>query len=283
MRDDVLTLPDGRTVSYTDCGRPDGPAAVYFHGTGSCRLDQVHLDELLSEIGVRLVAPDRPGIGESSLRRGRSLADSARDTADVAAALGIEAFAVVGVSAGGPHAIACAALLPERVVGLGCVGGLTSPAWDGYWARVSPEAASILRRGDEQAYVEHFAALYGVDGSGFPFGAEGLSPPDAALFDRPKTVERLRRGVDESIRRGVGGLAQDAVVRAQPWAFDPAGIGVDTQLYHGVQDVVVEIASSEYTASLIDRATVVAFPQHGHLSVWDEIPTLLDDLTQPLR
>ena len=283
MRDEVLTLSDGRTVSYTDCGRPDGPAAVYFHGTGSCRLDHVHLDALFSEIGVRLVAADRPGIGESSLHPGRTLTESARDTADLADALAIKEFAVVGVSAGGPHAIACAALLPDRVVGLGCVGGLTSPAWDGYWARMSPEAASILRRGDEQAYVGHLEAQYGADGSGFPFGAEGLSPPDAALFDTPATVERLRRGVDESIRHGVGGLAQDAVVRAQPWSFDPAGIGVNTQLYHGVQDVVVDIASSEYTASLIDQATVVGFPQHGHLSVWDEIPTLLADLTQPLR
>jgi len=283
MRDDVLTLSEGRKISYTDCGRLDGPAAVYFHGTGSCRLDHVHLDALFSEIGVRLVAADRPGIGESSPRPGRTLVESARNTAELADALGIDEFAVMGVSAGGPHAIACAALLPERVVGLGCVGGLTSPAWDGYWARVSPEAASILRRGDEQAYVKHFEALYGADGSGFPFGPDGLAPPDAALFDTPATVARLRRGVDESIRQGVGGLAHDAVVRAQPWSFDPTDISVETQLYHGVQDVVVDIASSEYTASLIDQATVVAFPQHGHLSVWEEIPTLLADLTQPLR
>ena len=96
MRDDVLRLADGRTVSYTDCGRTDGPAVVYFHGTGSCRLDQVHLDELFSEIGVRLVAADRSGIGESSLRPGRTLADSARDTAELTDALGIDAFAVVG-------------------------------------------------------------------------------------------------------------------------------------------------------------------------------------------
>src|SRR5205807_9443897 len=120
----VMNLPDGRELAWLESGKPRGTPVFMFHGTPGSRL-QVSFDEkAISASGVRFIAPDRPGYGHSSFHPGRTLADWASDVAALADHLKIERFAVAGVSGGGPHAAACAALLPERVTAVGIVSGV---------------------------------------------------------------------------------------------------------------------------------------------------------------
>ena len=117
----VISLPDGRLMGYAEYGDPQGVPVVGFHGTPGSRLMFRVADGAARELGIRLIAPERPGFGISSYQRGRTLADHSRDVGLLADQLGIERFAIAGVSGGGPYATACAALFPERVTGLALV------------------------------------------------------------------------------------------------------------------------------------------------------------------
>lgn len=132
-------------------------------------------------------------------------------------------FAVVGLSAEGPYAVTCGALLPERVVGVGVANGVTDmgwpPAWDGY----DPVDASIMRLGDEAAARRWMEEHYGEDGSLF-FSFTDLAPADAALLEDQARAHTLLATIVESFRQGGGGLAADLTIQGRPWPFDPSAV-----------------------------------------------------------
>src|SRR5262245_12264798 len=127
MRDDSITLRDRRTLAYTDIGAAhrDAPVVVYFHGAPTSRLDLVAADDALAAAGVRVLSPDRPGYGGSSPDPGRTMLDHVDDVAALADRLGVRSFTVVGLSSGGPYAVAAAAHLPSRVERAVVVAGVT--------------------------------------------------------------------------------------------------------------------------------------------------------------
>ena len=111
-----ITLPDGRRLAYSETGAPDGSPVLYFHGHPGSRLDVAMFDRsILARSGLRMLSIDRPGIGQSDFQPGRAIRDWPADVRGFADALGIQRFAVLGVSGGGPFAAACAQALPERV------------------------------------------------------------------------------------------------------------------------------------------------------------------------
>jgi pimeloyl-ACP methyl ester carboxylesterase len=162
-RDHSLRLPDGRTLAYTDLGTPNGPTIMYFHGAPSSRLDLalLGLDVTFHELEVRVVSPDRPGYGGSSPRPGRRREDWPTDVAALADHLGVTRFAVMGASSGGAYAVACAALLPERVTSAGVIAGVTDMGWPPAWEGLDDNEAALMRIGDEAGAVawceEHLA------------------------------------------------------------------------------------------------------------------------------
>lgn len=119
-----VTLADGRRVAYLDGGDPDGYPVIGLHGTPGGRLNRAPDDAVYARAGVRYVTIDRAGYGRSTRHHGRTVADEAADVRSVADALGLDRIAVVGGSGGGPHALACAALLADRVVRAACLSGL---------------------------------------------------------------------------------------------------------------------------------------------------------------
>jgi pimeloyl-ACP methyl ester carboxylesterase len=278
VRDSLLTLTDGRSISFAEYGRASGATVFYFHGAPSSRLDLVGLEQSLVERDVRVVAPDRPGYGGSTPQPGRSLGDWPDDVAAVADHLQLDRFAVMGMSAGGPYAVASAALLPERVVGLGVVCGVTDRgSWPEAWEDFPAERAEVLSSGEE-AVLAWLQESFGLDGSGFPVTAEGLSPPDAALFEDADWVRWMTATINEALGQGLLGWAQDAALSAQPWPFDPGAITVPTWVLHGEQDTFQPIDHGRHTAELISHATFVAYPEHGHLSIDNELPELATHL-----
>ncbi len=119
-----ITLPDGRALAYSEIGDADGYPVVWCHGGLSSRLDAENARAGALAAKVRLIAPDRPGIDRSGRKKDRTIADWGADVGALADALSLDRFGVVGWSAGGPHALACAAALPERVAAVATIGSM---------------------------------------------------------------------------------------------------------------------------------------------------------------
>src|SRR4051812_3992649 len=130
MREGSISF-EGGTVSYSGVGAPDGAPIVYCHGAPGSRLDVVWLEDAFADAGVRVVSLDRPGMGGSSLSPGRTIGGWPDQVEAVADHLGIDRFAVMGLSSGGPYVVACAARCPDRVVAAAVVAGVTNMGWSG--------------------------------------------------------------------------------------------------------------------------------------------------------
>src|SRR6266508_5640095 len=120
-----LRLADGRTLAYAEYGRPDGQPIIYCHGSPSLRVegDLFLHSATLADLGLRVIVPDRPGMGRSDFQPGRRIVDWPSDVLELARALEFDTFAVLGSSGGAPYAAACGALIPDRVRIVGLLGG----------------------------------------------------------------------------------------------------------------------------------------------------------------
>ncbi|GAB3506857.1 alpha/beta hydrolase [Phytohabitans suffuscus] len=272
-----MTLPNGRTLAYTDVGAPGGAPVLYFHGAPTSRLDLVPWDNELARMGLRVFSPDRPGYGRSTPLPGRRLEDWPADVAALADRLGLERFAVVGYSSGGPYAVACATMLPGRVAAAGVVAGVTDMTWAPAWEGVEKREAELMRVGDERAAVAWCEERYGPDGARFSGGGE-WADADLALMGDPEMAASMTETVGESFRQGVGGYAQDITVQARPWAFDPGRIRVPVVALHGEADTVIPTVHSRHTADLVPGAKIDLRPVDGHLSILARVPRLALDL-----
>jgi pimeloyl-ACP methyl ester carboxylesterase len=284
MHDTSMTLPDGRVLAYTDIGEPGGPLVVHSHGAPSSRLELTAFEEAFSELGVRVVCADRPGYGGSSPKPGRRMAEWAWDVAAVADHLGMQRFAVMGASTGGPYAVACAAILPNRVASAAVVCGATDFGWANAWDDYPNYEAELMRIGDEVQAATWCEARYGSDGSRFLEGGVVEMPQaDEATLADEAIAAALYATVREAFRQGVGGYAQDVVAQGRPWTFDVGAIASPVWVLHGEADTDTPVAHARHTADVIPGAKLLLLPGHGHISILTEIPQLTARLVSSLR
>jgi pimeloyl-ACP methyl ester carboxylesterase len=257
---------------------------MYFHGAPGSRLDLAVFEDEFAMRGVRVVSGERPGYGESSPKRGRRREDWTSDVAALADHLGVERFAVLGLSSGGAYAVACAALLPDRVAAAGVVGGETDFGWPGAWDDYPENEGALARIGDEEEGTMWCEARYGPDGSRFMEGGLGELPAaDQEALTDEAFVTALMTTMREAFRQGVGGFAQDVVVQGRPWAFDPVVIVAPVWIHHGEADTLTPIAHARHTAERIRGAKLVTWPEQGHISLIKKIPDFAADLVASLR
>jgi len=280
IRDDIITLPDGRAVAYTTIGRPAGRVVCHHHGAPGGRLELVGLDAEFDRAGVRVVTADRPGYGGSTPLAGRATVDWVDDVEALADHLGVEQFGVMGLSSGGPYAVACASLLRDRVVGAVVAAGNTDMSWPGARDGYLQSELDVMALDDADAAAALCTERHGADGSGF-FGADGGTDlgatDDEWLADETNTTTLLV-SMNEAFAQGVVGYAHDIWVQGRPWSFDPSTITCPVIVVHGDDDQLVPIAHSRHTASLIPGAELRILPGVGHLSLIDQLPALAAEL-----
>jgi pimeloyl-ACP methyl ester carboxylesterase len=275
MHDATVSLSDGRSLAYTAIGPSDGPVVMHFHGAPGTRLDLAIFETAVSALDVRIVAADRPGYSGSSPHPGRRREDWPADVAALADHLGVDRFAVLGLSSGGPYALACAALLPDRVVAAATVGGEADFGWPSAWDDYPEIEGELMRIGDVAQGAAWCEARYGADGSRFLELDWGEPPPaDVAAFEDKTFTTALVTTVREAFRQGVGGYAQDIVLQGKPWSFDTDAIVAPVWIHHGEADIMVPIAHARHTAEIVPGAELVIWPDEGHVSLIRKIPEI---------
>ena len=268
-----VRLAGGRVLHAYDT-RADGITAVavfWLHGSPNVGSPPEPLFAAAEANGLRWVSYDRPGYGGSGPDDGRRVASAAADVAAIADALGIGRFAVLGHSGGGPHALACAALLPERVIAAVSVSAPAPFDADGldWFAGWSPGITAENRAAaDGRAALEaHWAAAEPED-----MGAFFTEADLAALGGNWSWLAGV---ADQAMQQGSEGMAEDTLASVQPWGFRPGDIGVPVLIRHGASDKMVPCAHGEWLAARCPGAESRIVPDAGHITVLDSAPEAL--------
>lgn len=274
--------PDGRTLTFAEWGDPDGYPVFSLHGTPNSRYARHHDEGKYVEAGARLITYDRPGYGRSDRNRGRRVVDCVSDVATIADTLGIDRFAITGASGGGPHALAVAARLPDRVVR---AAAAVSPApydvadfdwFEGMdplnvreiqWA-LGGEAVLAPELEREAAEMQERVA---ADPAKILGDDWGLSEADRAELARPERRDVIRQDVSEALRTGVWGWVDDTLAFVEPWGFDVREIRVPTRIIYGLTDVLAPARHGQWLAANVPKAEVVAEEGAGHLASPDVV------------
>lgn len=268
-----VRLPDGRVLGVERLGRSGETPVLFFHGLPGSRLDFLSESRACARAGVELIALDRPGFGLSSPHPGRVPLDWARDVAELADALELGHFAVLGYSAGAKYALACAYALPERVAAAGVLSGSAppeTPGWDdgmiaaeriAQWASLH---APALARAGWAALGALARRLPGPLMAGF---ARSLSGPDRLLAERPPVREALLVTLLEGLRQGGAAIVEDYAIEGRAWGFELARIEVPVLLWHGDQDDEVPLAHARWLAARIPGASLEIVEGAGHLMI----------------
>jgi pimeloyl-ACP methyl ester carboxylesterase len=272
----TVRLPDGRRLGYAEYGDPSGKPVLHFHGTPDSRLEGTLPDvaETAARLGVRLILPDRPGIGLSDFKPGRTILDWPADVLALADALQLERFAVVGVSGGGPYAAACAFKIPQLLVRVGILSGVAPPNMPGALDLLDKTSdGQAVRLGSKSPWLLRLVLAYTV----FQFRRDPyklvaqtsseLSPSDQAVLAVPAVAETVVRMTGGAFQKGARGAAWDFTLFSRPWGFNLGDIRLPVFLWHGEDDWICPVEMGRYMAQGIPGCQATYYPGEGHFSL----------------
>lgn len=270
-----VTLRDGRRLAFTEYGSPSGRPIIYCHGVPSSRVegDLIVNSATASALGLRVIVSDRPGVGDSSSQPGRRIVDWPDDVVELAAALGLNTFAVLGSSGGAPYAAACGALLPSRVRVVGVVGGVAPADAPDFWSSMSGPLRLMFRLGRTAPALLRLLFRLNLRAvrRGGPQAGERMArwapEPDRILLQRAEISGGFMACFEEACRQGPAGPAEDMSLIARPWGFDLDAVKVPVLLWHGELDRNVPVAAGRYLASVFPNCRATFYPDEAHLSV----------------
>ena len=271
----TVRTPDGRTLAIEEAGDPNGHPVLVHMGTPNSRhLYQPNTIDAAVR-GLRLISYDRPGYGGSTPQPGRSVADCAADVRAVCAELGIGRLAMWGESGGGPHVLACAALLPDLVT---AVASLASPApldaegldWFAGMGELNVDGIQLFLRDPQAARAKLEAdreAILATSAAELTGRLQTLlSPADAAVL-KDALADYLIYCDHEGLAPSAQGWWDDGVAEASPWGFELSDISVPVLLMHGRQDRFVPFGHGQWLAEHIPGVEARLFDHDGHLTL----------------
>ncbi len=280
MHDHLVTLSTGRQLAYAEYGDPNGVPLFYFHGWPSSRLQGEFVDQLGKGRGIRVIAPDRPGIGLSEFQPNRTLLDWPPIVAELAAHLGWEKFHLLGVSGGGPYVLACAHAMPERLLSAGVICG----------------APPLREVGTKELMWTYRLALWGQQhvpimlGPGLALSGQlmrlppgspimkaymrSLCPRDKLAISNPQLYRILMSSGRAGVGSGARRLSTDGNVYTSDWGFPLSGVQFPIRYWHGGKDKNIPASMVKDFVNRIPNATLTVLPEDGHYS----LPMLCNEL-----
>jgi pimeloyl-ACP methyl ester carboxylesterase len=267
-------LPDDHKLCYSVYGDPAGFPILYCHGFPACRLEAKVAHDDAQRVGVRLIAIDRPGYGDSDFLPNRTLLDWSKNVRGLLSYLHVERFSVLGVSGGAPYAMSCAYELHDQVSKLGIVCGL---GWLGDKASVNnmrlafrlflkfhehfPQTGNWLAKHLLASLMANFPTTM------FRMIKSFAVRSDKNLLSDPVIGSLIRETLTVALQQGSQGPAWEFTLYTKSWGFDLEDINVETYLWHGDNDHTVPLAMSKKHQRLIPHAQLKIFPDEGHFSV----------------
>ncbi|MBI2245065.1 MAG: alpha/beta fold hydrolase [Nocardioides sp.] len=284
-----VTGPDGRSIEVLTGGDPGGIGLLYHGGSPSAAVPFVTIDDAARAHGLRLVTYSRPGYGASTPRpaAGR-YADDVVESVAVLDALSVAEFVTVGWSGGGPRALACAALLPDRCRGAVSLAGVAPYHASGldWFAGMAEEnheeyhAAEAGRDVYETYLTENFLPILGASPGELAAAMGGLVPPVDRAVLSGAFADWLSRTFQRAGAQGVVGVRDDGLAAVAPWGFELADIRVPVAVWQGREDAMVPFAHGEWLAANVPGARPHLLDDEGHLSLVQGFDEVLADLTR---
>ena len=268
-----ITLSDGRRLSFAEFGDRQGKPVFYFHGFPGSRLEAKLADDISWESKVRFIGIDRPGYGCSSFKPVRTFIDWADDVTELANALEIDRFSILGVSGGGHYAAACACKIPDRLDAVGIICGM------------GPVDVPDLIRGMPWIYRQGLrlaGRLPEIATAMYPFSAfffrnypermlsilsGKVAGSDKIALKNKELIQVLSASFREAFRSSLRWPATDVMLYSRPWGFSLKDIDIAVHLWHGEQDRIVPAAMARYLAKIIPDCRATFFADEGHFSI----------------
>jgi pimeloyl-ACP methyl ester carboxylesterase len=281
-----LKTPDGRTLEYLVEGDPQGYPLVHHHGTPGSAIPYPAYATSAGERGLALIQYSRAGYGASSPRPDRTVADVVEDIAALLDHLGHDDFVTLGWSGGGPHSLACAALLPGRCRAAATGAGVAPFLADDldFLAGMGPEnheefGAALEGRQALEPYLEKEAdAFTSVTAEQIADALGGLVSPVDKAYATGEFAARTLASFKRACLNGIEGWAEDDLAFTRHWGFELDDITVPVSVWQGAEDRMVPFSHGQWLAAHIPAAAVHLDDDQGHLSLWGRIGEILDDL-----
>ena len=270
------TLSDGRILAYSEFGDPNGIALFYAHGSPGSRLEGELYHEKAAEYGFRFIATDRPGFGQSTLKKDRVLLDYPKDISELADALGIEKFGVTGHSGGGAHTTVCAYSIPERLLFNIPLAGYTNFAELPGAANMLGTKADQMSVGLSQKHPRLFKLFFDM----MAFSAKHMpeiyfkevakvgNEADRKITANPIFKAHLIADQQEAMVNGGEGVTVDAAIHYLDWGFRLAEIKNKVIIFHGDEDTMVPLQFAQHLAENIPNSELHVLAGEGHLFPW---------------
>jgi len=283
----TITLKDGRKLGYAEFGDSSGKPVFHFHGYPGSRLEATLIADKIAQKDVRLISIDRPGMGLSDFKVNRAILDWPDDVVELADALGINKFAVEGISGGGPYAAVCAYKIPDRLTACAIIGGVGPPDF-------SREGMSKSNR-RLMFFVRRFYWLFKLimkfQSRGFKNlekmeknmkkNLHKLPEPDQEILGDPKILPLFLKEGAESFRQGSKGVAHDGKLYMEDWNFNPEEISpkVRVTVWHGELDANVPVSMGRAMCEAIPNCEGNFYPNEGHYSIaFNYIEKIIENL-----
>ncbi len=283
METHTVALADGRVAGFIDYGPPRGVPVLWCHGGPGSRLEPATFAGPASQAGFRIIGIDRPGYGKSNPKPERTIGDWVPDALAVADAVDAPRFIAVGVSTGGGYALALAAKVPARVIGVVACCALTDMRWgEGKAMMTAPAVAGIWHAPNRDAAIALATDVMGADGSKMLSRAAEEAPlpaADVAMLEDPTFINGMVAALPEMFAFSVQGYVDDRLADGVGWgSFDLSNIRCPVTVLHGEADTIVPVAHARHTASLVRGAKLTIVPEVGHFSIIPHLLPALQDL-----
>ncbi len=285
--DNLVMLPSGRRLGYAEYGDPAGRPLIFLHGTPSTRLMFRLGDRAAREAGVRLIAPDRPGLGLSDPDPNRTIPGFADDVASLADHLSLGRFPLAGLSGGGPYAAACGARLGGRLTALGLVSAMAPVAAPAIRKHLNARYSVIFGLGRRSRLMTALGTkLFRRTFAGNPdrvmrFAMSAMTGPDRDILADEGTRGCLIGSAEDALSQGTSGLVTELALMSRAWGFEPSEVSVPTFLWHGEADTVVPAAFGRWLAERIPDCRARFIPGAGHFWIVANGAEVMRRLTDP--